>query len=497
MDGRRAGARTDWCVPLDECHVAELLPTAARRRRLADDPSVSRFPLPTLGPVLSAASTSWSTAAASSCCGASPSRSWTTSSWPCVLGHRQHLGIPIPQNDAGDLLVHVRDQGLDFADPEVRAYQTAARLDYHSDSSDIVGLLCVRPSPVGGVSTIVSSAAVRNAALDRRPDLAPELLGTWWWDRRKPDLATSFFQRRIFATVDDGRGRSVSYHGRAHIESATRGRRSRRSRPAGRGPRPARRTGQRPGFVLNMDFRPGDVQFLVDYAAVWHARTAYEDHPEPERHRGLLRLWLTLRAPLELPADFRTGGDHPRERRPSGDPANRCGEPIAFNDLVAARRRCPSPTRPFLRVRGTVGRRSAEWTVRRVRRRVVRRVARFLREGGRAGRSDAVHLALVNSPTFVAVWLAAVNPSGPGSCRRTRWEPSPSWRVTSSAPIPVVGFCSTARADRTYHAAVVSLPYVPVSVVEIDEADGDLAVVRRWRARPTAPRPRTCAIGPW
>ena len=45
----------------------------------------------------------------------------------------------------------------------------------------------------------------------------------------------------------------------------------------------------------------------------WHARTAYEDHPDPERHRDLLRLWLTLRAPLELPEDFRAGGITSRE----------------------------------------------------------------------------------------------------------------------------------------------------------------------------------------
>ena len=55
-----------------------------------------------------------------------------------------HLGIGITQNDAGDLLVHVKDQGLDFSNPEVRGYQTAQRLEYHSDSSDVVGLLCVQ-----------------------------------------------------------------------------------------------------------------------------------------------------------------------------------------------------------------------------------------------------------------------------------------------------------------------------------------------------------------
>ena len=40
-----------------------------------------------------------------------------------------------------------------------------------------------------------------------------------------------------------------------------------------------------------MDFRPGDVQLLKN-SAILHKRTAYEDWPEPERKRHLLRLWL-------------------------------------------------------------------------------------------------------------------------------------------------------------------------------------------------------------
>ena len=45
----------------------------------------------------------------------------------------------------------------------------------------------------------------------------------------------------------------------------------------------------------------------------------------------------------------------------------------------------------------------------------------------------AVHLALTNSPAFVAAWLAATS-SAPGSCRPTRWARRPSWPGTSSAP---------------------------------------------------------------
>ena len=43
--------------------------------------------------------------------------------------------------------------------------------------------------------------------------------------------------------------------------------------------------------MLNIEFRPGDIQFLSDHY-IMHSRTAYEDYPEPENRRHLLRLWL-------------------------------------------------------------------------------------------------------------------------------------------------------------------------------------------------------------
>ncbi len=104
---------------------------------------------------------------------------------------------------------------------------------------------------------------------------------------------------------------------------------------------------------------------------------------------------------------------------------------------------------------------------------VVARAAAALRRWG-VSPGDAVHLALTNSPTFVAVWLATnslgawIVPSDPmgtaselaGHLRRTR---------------PVVGFCAVGRAD-SYREAATGVAIDGVHVVEIDEADTDLAV---------------------
>jgi hypothetical protein len=54
---------------------------------------------------------------------------------------------------------------------------------------------------------------------------------------------------------------------------------------------------------LDMDFRPGDMQFLHNHQ-ILHARTAYEDFADPKRKRHLLRLWLSARHGRSLPPGF-------------------------------------------------------------------------------------------------------------------------------------------------------------------------------------------------
>ena len=56
---------------------------------------------------------------------------------------------------------------------------------------------------------------------------------------------------------------------------------------------------------LDMDLEPGDIQLLSNHT-ILHARTDYEDFPEPERKRHLLRLWISLPARTALVTRLRT-----------------------------------------------------------------------------------------------------------------------------------------------------------------------------------------------
>lgn len=89
------------------------------------------------------------------------------------LGVGAHLGAARSQNAAGHLLGHVRDLGADASDPNVRIYQTSRRQSFHTDSTDVVGLLCLETAQQGGDSLVASAATVYNEMLERDPGWQP------------------------------------------------------------------------------------------------------------------------------------------------------------------------------------------------------------------------------------------------------------------------------------------------------------------------------------
>ena len=70
-----------------------------------------------------------------------------------------------------------------------------------------------------------------------------------------------------------------------------------------------------PSLNMQMEFRRGDMQFLHNHQ-ILHSRTDFEDWPEPERRRHLLRLWLSPKSARPLPESFaaRYGSIEPGNR---------------------------------------------------------------------------------------------------------------------------------------------------------------------------------------
>jgi crotonobetaine/carnitine-CoA ligase len=101
---------------------------------------------------------------------------------------------------------------------------------------------------------------------------------------------------------------------------------------------------------------------------------------------------------------------------------------------------------------------------------VVVRCAADLRSFG-VGQGSAVHLALTNSPAFVALWLATVGLGGwivPSDPMGT--TPELAGHIARTAP--VVGFCATTR--RAVYGPAAAVLAGGLRVVEVDESDATL-----------------------
>lgn len=215
-----------------------------------------------------------------------------------------HLGQPIGQNQMGDVLDHVvATSNKTMADAGALPSRIRDRLPFHSDSSDVVALMCLRGAKEGGASSLVSGTTIYNEIVRRRPDLAPLLFEPFHWDwrRQDPDSPEMSYTSPIISYVD---GIFSTYAGMSMIFSA-------QEYPGVPELTPAQvevlnlfdEISQEPGLPIDMHFQPGDVQWLLNYAAL-HSRTSYSDFQEPERRRHLLRLWLKRDVGRPLAPEF-------------------------------------------------------------------------------------------------------------------------------------------------------------------------------------------------
>jgi len=224
-----------------------------------------------------------------------------------------HLGTPRYQNGNGELIGDVRDENRLYGSVrevnptragEPRTSRNKARsagpLRFHTDRVDVVTLLCVRPALRGGLSKVVSTAAVYNTILERRPDLHALLCAPYYHVREgEAGGKQQFYAMPVFGLRD---GRLTSQYSRTFVENAQ-----------GVSGVPTLTAAQNEALDLwaevceelcyGMEMRAGDVQLLNNHA-VYHARATYEDDPRPDHDRFLMRLWLSMPNSRALPEGF-------------------------------------------------------------------------------------------------------------------------------------------------------------------------------------------------
>ena len=220
----------------------------------------------------------------------------------CGVG--AHLGSARSQNAQGHILGHVRDVGLDASDVGTRIYQTSVRQTFHTDSADVVGLLCLRAAKTGGESLLVSAETLYNQMQQRRPDLVPLLFDIVATDRRGevPAGEKPFFEIPVLSWFE---GFLTVQYQRQYVDSAQR---------FADAPQLSKKhiealdyfdkLANDPELHFSMQLKAGAMQFVYNHSQL-HDRTDFTDWPDPDKHRHLLRLWLSIEGDRPLPECFR------------------------------------------------------------------------------------------------------------------------------------------------------------------------------------------------
>lgn len=207
-----------------------------------------------------------------------------------------HLGQPVGQNPRGDLIGKVMAVG-DVTKKETRVYETNLYLPYHSDPSDVVGLLSVRRAREGGLSSLISVAAIYNEILENHREYLGLYYRLWYFSHLcedTPSLSPIFsvnegklscrYLRQYLELGHEIMGRPLS---KVEIEALDL----------------FDEIISMKSLRLDMMLEPGDLQFANNYA-VLHSRNAFDDHEEPEKRRKLLRLWLKMPNARRLAPEF-------------------------------------------------------------------------------------------------------------------------------------------------------------------------------------------------
>lgn len=319
--GPAMAARQDWIHEFTAAQIAELknVADASAKRNIANL-SATDFALPVLDPVLRRIREDIVNGRGFALLRGLPVADWrreqiAVAYW--AIGTR--IGVPVTQNKVGNVLGHVTDVGGDADHPNQRGHQSADALPYHTDiGAEIVGLLCLHGARSGGESGVVSAAALWNALVVERPDLAEVLTRPFYFDRRNEEAAGQdpWYEMPVFMPTD---GRVVTCYVPRFIRSAQRFEAlPRLTEPQHEALDLVQTLADDPRFKLEMDFRPGDIQ-LVNNLVLLHSRTAYEDWPEPARRRHLLRLWLSIPDGWPMPDAYHARyGTDPQTGRPQG-----------------------------------------------------------------------------------------------------------------------------------------------------------------------------------
>nr|WP_315597716.1 TauD/TfdA family dioxygenase [uncultured Cupriavidus sp.] len=217
------------------------------------------------------------------------------------FGLGAYIGKTMTQSYLGDRLGHVVN--VSDYEPKSRGYRKGGGQLMHTDSCDIIGLMCLRTAISGGASRISSALAVHNYLLENHPRSLEILRRGLILKRTDEDgrrATRTFSEHPVPFFADDGNGEITSYLPTGYARLAEKSGQCPFSQEESDALYHARKAAAMPEHYLDMGFRDGDIQFLNNRMLV-HGRTDYEDHKELSQRRHLLRMWLRVESWPAMP----------------------------------------------------------------------------------------------------------------------------------------------------------------------------------------------------
>jgi hypothetical protein len=298
--GADVGTASAWTHHLTPTQIAlmdQALDTLATSGHRYPSFSKEHFPIEPLGPLLAQWAETLENGRGFHVVRGLPVERYTEEQIKCVTyGIGLHLGQPVSQNPRGDLLGEVMNVG-DLNDKHTRVYQTNLYLPYHSDPSDVVGLMCVHKAKAGGLSSLVSVASIYNRMLAEAPEYLGLFYRSWYYAHMGEPLPSltpllSYFQgklscrylRQYIELGHEIRGLPLSPVELAALDAFD-------------------AFMMDPSMRVDMMLEPGDLQFANNYM-VLHSRNAFVDDEDPAQRRKMLRLWLKMPNARALAPEF-------------------------------------------------------------------------------------------------------------------------------------------------------------------------------------------------
>ena len=219
----------------------------------------------------------------------------------------RHIGTPVSQSAQGEKIFSVRDAGFSNDDMRARGPNTRKPLSFHTDRCDVIGFLCYRQAQSGGENQLVSSVAIYNHLLTKRPDLVDVLMQPYWYQRHNVDTgnAIAFCEQPIFSIREGHFAASLM---RVLIDRAYASPETPAMTPLQREALDqVQEVAESPDFHVTFRQEPGEMLFLNNFMTL-HRRNAFTDYSEPDRKRHLLRIWLSV--PNSRPLDPRFAANY-------------------------------------------------------------------------------------------------------------------------------------------------------------------------------------------